>query len=236
MILAARTIAPLGSSLLIALAVACGGDNNGDSTGADHIPTTTDAAEVAASSVPSGDRAALVVDEMTELATTQVEGYERKEPTTNPNNVTVAYDPVEGGSGLSSVVTLAPCVPIVCWDLSGEITMEHEQNLKSNLAPVHLENPDLVFEYGNIEIASGYEAFFNYSFSFVADEGSKAATNSYHLVYHDGTNLISIQVTPEFGPLPDSADVFQMEMDQSKGEMAARTFFAAYMDAFEPVQ
>jgi hypothetical protein len=167
---------------------------------------------------------------------TKVEGYEAKEPVPGAGgaNVSVNYEPVEGGTGLSALVTLSPCDPFVCWDLDAEVTAEHEANLKSNLSRIHIDNPNLVFEYGTIQIASGYEAFYVYSRSFVAEGGSTSTTNSYRLLYHDGTNLISLEVSPEFGPLPESEDALEMEMDQAKGEMAARGFFAAFAGAFAP--
>lgn len=139
------------------------------------------------------------------------------------------------GDGVMASVTLLPCDPFACWDLDGEITAEHEQNLKSMLSADALNDPNLVFEYGNVEPAPGYEAFFTYAFQFSRDGGSASGTNAYRLTYHDGRTWMLIDVQPEFGPLPETADEFQAQLDQATGASIAADVFAAYADGFTAV-
>ncbi len=221
-----------------ALAAGCGGADDGTSATATGSGATTASAEAASLAAPDGTDTSgddgPTVDELNAIAAdAEVAGLEAGEATIggSGNSVSVAYR----GDGVEAYVTLTPCDPFLCWDLDGEIGAVQEENLRSNLASVHLENPDLVFEYGNVEPVPGYEAFSMYSFSFVVDGGSKAASNSYRLMYHDDAKLITIAVGPEAGFLPDTAEEFLAEMDQSTGATVARDIFAAYADAFDPV-
>jgi len=234
-----HTLSLITATCVVAVAAACGG---GDDT-SDPAPDTGSAETAAPSAEATSSSASAeadtgaddgpTVDELTALASdAEVAGFEAGEATPGGfgDTVSVTYR----GDGVEAFVTLAPCDPFLCWDLDGEVGAEHEENLRSNLAPVHLENPDLVFEYGNVEPVPGYEAFSVYSFSFVAEGGSKAATNSYRLIYHDGAKSITISVQPESGFLPDTAEEYQSEMDQSTGEAVAGDVFAAYAEAFDP--
>lgn len=231
------SIAVAGIVLFVA---ACGGGGDdaagsADDTGA---PTTEadlvdDGADDAADVGADGTAPGPTVDELTSIAASaEVAGFDADEPTTAAlgDSVQRTYR----GEGLEAHVTLAPCDPFSCWDLGGPIGPDHEENLRSNLAPVHLANPDLVFEFGTVEAVPGFEPFFTYSFSFVAEDGSKAATNSYRLLHHDDVTLFTVQVSPEMGFLPDTADEYLAEMDESTGAALAADVLAAYAGAFEP--
>lgn len=222
-----RAALALALPLFVTLfAFACGGDG-GDANGTG--TSVRDPGEAVS------DRPALTIEQMTELARTEIEGYEAGDPVVGGGspNVSVTYEPRENGNGVTAVVTLATCNPFLCWDLDGDISSEHEQNLRSAIAPIHLDNPNLVFEYGPVQAAPGYDAFFAYFRSFVHQENTTATTNSYRMIYHDDANMISIMVTPA-GPIPASELELEMELDQSKGELTAKKFFAAYAQAFQP--
>jgi hypothetical protein len=222
-------IVPIAALLLAGCG---GGDDDTDSNSTGSIPSSGTPATTGG----AGPTAGFTREQLAELSMTEVEGYVRQEPPLmTAANLGILYEPAEGRSGLSAVVKIAPCTPVACWDLEGEIGDDEEANLKSSLPQSHLDNSDLVFEYGTIEVASGYTAFFTYSRSFVSDGGSTATVNAYRLQYHDGSNAITIHVTPaRLTSLPDSADELEMQMDQSKGEMAARNIFAAFAAAFTP--
>ena len=214
----ADAVDPVGAS---ADSVGDGGETSETSTG-----TGTEAAGADAGAAPTVDQL------MAAAAAAEVDGLEADAPTEAAygDNVQAAYH----GDGVSAFVTVSACDPFLCWDLDGEVGPEHEANLRSALAPVHLENPDLVFEYGNVEPVPGYESFYVYNFSFIVDGTSKSAANSYTSTYHDDSAAITIRVQPEQGFLPETAEEFQAEMDQATGEAIAAKVLAAYTDLFRP--
>src|SRR5690606_19265536 len=122
-------------------------------------------------------------------------GFEASEP--RSSEATVMVQMGFEGEGLMGWVQLSPCDPFACWDLDREVDASHEANLKSMLPTNAMEDPDLVFEYGNVEPVAGYEAFYVYSFHFSRDGTSASGGNQYRLLYHDGRVVIAIDVQPE---------------------------------------
>ena len=233
-------------SCLAVLAGACGGDSSDDDADADsgadssevEAPSATPDSEsngsVSADAGTADDAAAsaetLTADELTAVAAgVSVPGLEAGEAT--PGGFGETASVMYSNDEVEAFVTLAACDPFVCWDLGGEVGAEQEANLRSNLAPIHLDNPDLVFDYGNVEPVPGYEAFYLYSLSFVQDGGTKAATNAYRLIFHDGVTSMTIVVNPVSGFLPDSAEAWEASMDRATAEAVANDVFAAFVDA-----
>lgn len=235
----------LAAVCLAAALVACGGDD--DDTSADE-PAAAAAAEAAepadtesgddggdsggATEEPGGEPP--TVTELQALAAGATPaGFTAEEPMVNETAgvVTTMYL----RDGVMASVMLQPCDMFACWDLDGEITPDHEQNLRSMLSSDALNDPNLVFEYGNVEPAPGYEAFFTYAFQFARDGGSASGTNAYNLTYHDGRTWMMIGVQPEWGPLPETAEDFQAQLDQATGAAIAAEVFAAFADGFSAV-
>jgi hypothetical protein len=231
-LLSRRVICALAASaLLLSLATACGGndDDAGGVTGATSVTSVTTASSTSIE-LPPG---AFTADELTQLTMTDVPGFVRDPQSLKfPTRAAIRYNQADEGD-LQAQVTVGPCDPSVCWDLVG-ITEQQGKELKEGLPERNLDDPDLIFEYGTSELLPGYTGFFTYSRSFVVQGATVATLNGYSLLYHDGTNWISVIVTPENAPLPDSAEELQGQMDQAKGETATKVFFEAFASNFAP--
>jgi hypothetical protein len=164
---------------------------------------------------------------------TDVDGFVR-DPVTlmTPIRTGIRYNEASEGA-LEAQVTIGPCTPSLCWDLVG-ITEQQGEELKAGLPERNLKDPGLIFEYGTSEILPGYVGFFAYSRSFVQEGATIATLDGYSLLYHDGSNWISIVVTPKNAPLPDTPEELKEQMDQAKGETATRAFFEAFAANFDP--
>ena len=227
---------------LIPVAVACGGagdDDDGDSsagTEAESIETDGAVAEKSGggavdSSVPVADgaRAAWTEQDVTRLASTPIDGYEAFEPSVLGTSATVVYE----GETLQATVRFAPCDPFICYDFTAEPTPEQIESAKAILAPVHIENPDLVFEIATVELAPGYEGRSIYRESFVDDGGSRSTTHAYSALYTDGANLIEITVSPGGdAAFPESLAELQASMSVDDGATTAGDIFAVFVDEF----
>lgn len=204
-----------------ATGVACGGDDDDPGEG----PAVGDTATIVA------ERDPLSEDDLENLGTTEVPGYTRGEPRVNFGNLTVSYasdDPEAAGGS----VTITPCDPFICWDLRGQVSEEQEDNLLSLLPSIHIENPDLIFEYGTVVLEDGKEGFFVYTRSYVEEGTSKATSNSYRVFYHDGANHITLFVNPPGSLSAENAEALAAQMDQAGGEAVAKEIFAAFAPQF----
>lgn len=215
----------LAGALLLA---GCGDDDSssdsgaGTGTGAD--ATTTTAAASGSADGSAWDRAALE-----RVAGTEVEGLTAGEPNVTDSQATVTHAGTVDGVEVEAVVTLTPCDPFLCRDLSADLTAEEVDNVKSVLSRIHLDNPDLVFEHGNVDV-SGDTAFFTYARSFVDDDGSRAWVNTYRILRHDGTNAVAVQVTPPLGGFggPETAEELEASLPRDVAERVALDVAGAY--------
>ena len=225
-------LAPALLAVFLAFALAaCGGGgddddddddagNGGDGGSSSEETQTADA----------GDRTPFTEEQIAELAMTDVEGYERSEPFVGPVSTTVGY--TSDAEGLAVGVTLMECDPFACWDLEMEVTEQHEQNLRSTLSATLNDAPNLVFEYGTVELEPGRVGFFLYTRAFVQDGGSKVTTNRYQVFYHDNANHLTLSVGPDPSISPESEEHLLEMMSQEEGEAIAKKFFAAYSSEF----
>lgn len=202
---------------------ACGGDDGGSSGGTVE-PTDGGDTDTAGAAWTDADLERLVAIE--------IDGYTLENPNVSEfGNATVKYleDTPSGPVALSALVTFQACDPFVCSDLSAEIDEQRRENARSLLSLVHIENPDLVEEIGPVELA-GRTALVIYFRSFVDDGGSKSTTNSYRAFTHDGANLITVQVGPDFasGGLADSAEELEERMDAASGAAVAEDILTAF--------
>jgi hypothetical protein len=166
------------------------------------------------------------------LVTLEVDGYTLENPNVSEfGNATVQYieDVPAGPVALSAFVTFQACDPFSCTDLSAEIDEQRRANARSLLPSLHIENPDLVEEIGPTELA-GRTVLAIYFRSFVDQDDGQATANSYRAITHDGNNLITVQVTPDFisaGGLADSAAELEERMDAESGAAVAADILTA---------
>mgnify|MGYP001822994660 CR=1 FL=1 len=229
---------------IIPVVVACGGgdDDDGGDAPAETEAESTESIEsegavtgsdggVVDGSVPVADgaRAAWTEQDVTRLASTPIDGYEAFEPSVLGTSATVVYE----GETLQATVRFAACDPFICYDFTAEPTPEQIESAKAILAPVHIENPDLVFEIATVELAPGYEGRSIYRESFVDDGGSRSTTHAYSALYTDGANLIEITVSPGGdAAFPESLAELQASMSVDDGATTAGDIFAAFLDEF----
>lgn len=203
---------------------ACGGDDStADTDGT--VEPTGDGGDADATGTAWTDA------DLERLVAIEIDGYTLENGNVSEfGNATVKHieDTPAGPVALSALVTFQACDPFVCTDLSAEIDEQRRENARSLLATVHIENPDLIEEIGPVELA-GRTALVIYFRSFVDDGGSRATTNSYRAITHDGTNLITVQVSPDFasGGLADSAEELEERMDAAAGAAVATDMLTA---------
>lgn len=176
-------------------------------------------------------RAAWTEEDVARLASTPIDGYEAFEPSVLGTSATVVHE----GETLQATVRFAACDPFICYDFTAEPTPEQIESAKTILAPVHIENPDLVFEIATVELAPGYDGRSIYRESFVDDGGSRSTTHAYSALYTDGANLIEITVNPGGdAAFPESLAELQASMSIDDGATAASDIFAVFVDEFGP--
>lgn len=166
------------------------------------------------------------------LVAIEVEGYTLQNPTvTEFGNARVEYveDDPAGPVALSAWVTFQDCDPFICSNLSSEPDEEERANIRSLLPRIHIDNPDLVEEIGPDELA-GRTVLAAYFRSFVDQDDGQATANLYQAVAHDGANIISINVSPSFGPegLADNAEELEERMGADDGAAVAADILAAF--------
>lgn len=222
-------VIPAIFAVVVLLAVACGG-GGGDSSDGGDSSSATGSAGGNGDVGPSG--AAWTDVDLERLVATEIDGYTiRTANVTDFGNATVQYienDPA-GPVALSAFVTFQDCDPFVCTDLLSELDEEARSNIRSALPRIHLDNPDLVEEIGWDELA-GRPVLTAYFRSFVDQPDGQATAHRYQAVTHDGANLISISVSPDFGPdgLADSAAEMEERMDSADGAAVAEDILAAF--------
>ena len=199
---------------------ACGddGDDSADPGGGDSVEPSDGGGEATGTAWTDAD--------LERLVTVEVDGYTLQNANVSEfGNATVQYleDVPAGPVALSALVTFQACDPFICTDLSAEIDEVGRTNARSLLPTVHIDNPDLVEEIGPVELA-GRTVLAIYFRSFVDGDDGQATANSYRAVTHDGANLITVQVTPDFvsaGGLADSAEDLEQQMDADAGAAVA---------------
>ncbi len=203
---------------------ACGDD--GDAAGPGDTGDTSDPTGDAATGTPWTDA------DLERLVMLEVDGYTLENGNVSEfGNATAQYleDAPAGPVALSALVTFQACDPFICTDLSAEIDEQRRENTRSLLPSIHIENPDLVEEIGPTELA-GRTVLAIYFRSFVEQDDGQATALSYRAITHDGTNLVTVQVSPDFmsaGGLADSAEELEQRMDAAAGAAVAADILTA---------
>jgi hypothetical protein len=101
------------------------------------------------------------------------------------------------GAKLGVEVTYSACDPIICPKLDLASVKANQDNMKRMLPPIALENPELVHEIFELDVA-GDKVIGVYTLHLSAkktsDGGtSKSSANSIDLTWHDNTNLLMVK-------------------------------------------
>lgn len=206
---------------------ACGDDDGGGST------APSDGGEVDAGS-GDGEAAgeAWTDEDFERLVAIEIDGYSLENGDVSEyGNASATYleENPSGPVALSALVTYTDCDPFNCTDLSVELDEERRANIRSLLPSLHIENPELVEEVGPVELA-GRTVLAIYFRSFVEQDDGSATALSYRAITHDGTNLVTVQVSPDFysaGGLADSAEELAARMGPAEGAAVAEDILTA---------
>lgn len=103
------------------------------------------------------------------------------------------------------------------------------ENLKSMLPRIHIDNPELVWDVEAIE-ADGTKGIAIYKRSFVASEDgkSKGAAHGVQVHYHNGVNQLVVTVSARGGSMANSAEELAAEFTKEEFLDAAKKFLAAF--------
>ncbi|MEO6988545.1 MAG: hypothetical protein ABI239_07845 [Aquihabitans sp.] len=203
-----------------------------DGSDDDSAPTTTSTSTIPDDQKPPDLRDSWTPEDLERLAEIAVPDYESEATQLDGTVLTRRFvsDPSLDGVTLTADVRLAPCDPDSCWDLTQEPDDEHLSSLRALLPAIHQRNPDLVYEYGPDELIGDFEAFTLYWRSLVPAEHAYAT--GYHVLYHDGLNLIEIGVNPIGVPEPADDEMLEAQMPKEWAREVTADVFAAFADEF----
>lgn len=142
------------------------------------------------------------------------------------------------GANVLVLVQASACDPFICGKLDPAAyqSAEAQRSLKSALPTAHIENPELHWEFGAIELAPGKTGLFTYAVSYLESKDASGGTtrisaNAYRAWFHDGRSLIAMDVFSRGGQSARSAADLQSNMSRSDAEAAAKTIFGGVYPA-----
>lgn len=130
----------------------------------------------------------------------KVDGFEAPAPASVSGmgaRVQLVAKPRDNGVKLQLEVAYSACDSFICPKLDLAAAKANQDNLKKNLPPIALENPDLVHEVFELD-AGGQKALAVYTLYWsakkTADGGtSKSHANSIDVTWHDDTQLVTVK-------------------------------------------
>lgn len=228
------------SGLLVLVALfsfACGGDDDDES--ADVAGSTSSPAK---NDKDSSAKATPTSEELEKIVHVEVPGFTALDPRTTPLGATVVYRSdatTAGDANVQVLVTVAACDPFICSKLDPNLysSPEAQRNLKSNLSTVHIENPNLKWDFGQVDLSPSAKGLYTYALSYVESKDSsggtsRASANGYHAWYNDGRTYISLEVFARGGDSPRSVAEVEGGMSKAEAEKAASDVFAALEPSF----
>ena len=112
------------------------------------------------------------------------------------------------------------CVPLTVAEWKAN------ENLKSMLPRIHIDNPKLIWEVEEIE-AGGKKGISIYHFSFVAEESGKATAHGLMVQYHNGVNQLALRISGR-GTWPETEEDLKAAYTKDEMMAVAKTFLAAF--------
>ena len=215
-------------ALAITLAVAgCRGDDDdssvADDAGTGPLPMATDAQ----------------VQALTHVA---VPGYSILETGTTVLGAAVTYAAeakTAGGAALFVRTNIAPCDDFICASLDpAEYASDDAQdNLKSVLPAVHKDNPDLLWEFGEVQLSPDATGLYYRALSYTESPSgggstARSSANAYRAWYHNGSVYVTFEVFARSAASPLSKADVEKLMTGAEAEKAAGDVFAALEPRF----
>ena len=189
----------------------------------------------------SSSKATPTTEQLEAIVNTAIPGFTAVEPRTTPFGATVTYisdAKTAGDAQVAALVSVAVCDPFICatQDKDAYSSPEAQRNLKSTLSKSHIENPDLQWEFGEVELAASVTGLYTYALSYLESKDSSGGTtrlsaDAYRVWYHDGRVFISMDVFSRGGPSARSVADLESAMSKADAEKAAKDIYAALKPA-----
>jgi len=135
------------------------------------------------------------------------------------------------GAGMNLLINGMNCMGPVCTELTAEAWKKNEANLKSKLASVHVDNPELVYEISEGTV-DGKKVVETYAMSFVVktdDTGtSRASTHMVDVYWHDGAKMVVVSASAGYTGA-DNKDDFVTKVTKDELKSAAELAMKAVL-------
>ena len=179
----------------------------------------------------------LTPEQLQGLAGIDIDGFERRSGQVAHGKAQVVYQSREANaSGVKASVWLAvgPCS--LCFEMELAEWRARADNLKRDLPRVHIDNPALVFDIDEREVA-GKKLVTIYSLSFVEQErsdGRKNPLSSHRLVafHHDGVNEITLRISGRATRSPSSLEELRTRFTKEEMLAALDAVLSKFAGAF----
>ncbi|MGE3075953.1 MAG: hypothetical protein AB7N24_08710 [Dehalococcoidia bacterium] len=222
-----------GFLVLVALVtLSCGGGGDDDDI---NEPSGDDSKDTSSRATPTSE-------DLVAIANTAVPGFTALDPRGTGLGATVVYSSdtkTSGGANVQVLVSLVACDPFICGKLDPDqySSPEAQRNLKSILPTAHIENPDLQWEFGTVDL-SGETGLYTYALSYVESKDNAGGTtrlsaNAYRAWYHDGRIFVSMDVYARGITSVSSVEDLEAGMSKAEAEKAAKDVFAALKPALD---
>ena len=139
--------------------------------------------------------------------------------------VTVEMEkPLPSGAKIGAMITIGPCA--FCQKLV-LADWQKNDNLKSMLPRIHIDNPAAVWDVGELDLG-GKKGIYTYSLSLVGN----ASSNGLTVYYNNGTNNIMMMMYAHGGPSATKPEELSAWASKDDFIAAAKQLFAPYASNF----
>lgn len=133
-------------------------------------------------------------------------------------------EPLPSGAKIGAMMTIGPCAFCQKMVLAD---WQKNDNLKSMLPRIHIDNPAAVWEVGELDLG-GKKGIYTYSLSLVGN----ASSNGLTVYYNNGTNNIMMVMYAHNGPSATKPEELSAWASKDDFIAAAKQLFAPYASNF----
>jgi len=153
----------------------------------------------------------------------------------NGDTVTLQFDHIkanDSGSIGTIEVTAGFCAGCQPTD-AGVAEEDRMKRTKEELGEVHAENPDMVIEFGELELAPERMGSKVYRKSFAIKEEARAAVHTLSVEFYEANRMIRLMAYPRTG-FPSDAAAFEAQYTRAELEADIKAVFAGAMPVVWP--
>jgi hypothetical protein len=180
-------------------------------------------------------------EEFTEISEVELGGYTRESGSATDTSATATYlsqGMTDGGAQIQMTLDFTSCKAIDCPSVKPSDYEEEEavQEVRdASLPEFALNDPELFFQLGQIDVASGRQGMFHRAVSFVDDaSGEPERFVQYVAWYHNGSLLVTITLVPVGEAVDETESLVELNEVFTLAEafVTGGTAFARYRDYF----